>query len=401
MKSSRREFLQSTLTGATLLAGGWSVPTFLARTAFAAAHRKDDRILVIVQLTGGNDGLNTVVPFEDDAYHRARPTLAVAKNQVLRVSDTLGLHPELGGLRRLFDDGMLSVITNVGYENPDRSHFRSMDIWHTADPENPHRSTGWLGRAADQRQHPGAPPWALNLDDAALPLALHAERNATPSITSLDAFHLERRAADLEEMIRAPRAAASPDLEFVQRTAIASCANARRLESVARQNDGSGQYPPLRLAEKLRQIAALIAADFGPRVFYTSLGGFDTHARQALAHGPLLRELGQSVAAFYDDLRGNGLADRVVLMTFSEFGRRVNENAGRGTDHGAAAPMFVVGSSVRAGVIGAPPDLDHLLDGDVAPKTDFRSVYAAVLARWLEIDPTGVLGGRFAPAPIL
>ena len=422
LRLSRRGFLTHALGGATLLAGGWALPGFLSRTACAAAAAlqsgpatrggADETILVVVQLSGGNDGLNTVIPFRDDAYHRARPTLRVAPERVLRLSDTLGLHPDMTGFKRLYDEGLLSVVTDVGYPNPDRSHFRSMDIWHAAHARPEEVKDGWLGRLVDAHGAERAAPLALQLDGGPLPLALRTQRLAMPSITSLDAFRLPAGAEAIEEAIAAPRGnasaasatgAAMDDLLFVQRLAVSSCATARHIEEVAREHRRADApaYPAYGLAERLRQIAMLIGADFGARIYYTSLNGFDTHARQALAHGPLLREFSESLAAFMDDMCQRGLSDRMLVMTFSEFGRRVKENGSQGTDHGAAAPMFVLGGACRAGVIGGAPDLSNLDDGDVRHRVDFRQVYAAVLRDWLRVDDRAVLAGAYEAVPVL
>ena len=401
MKPSRREFLRSGIGGASLLAAGGTLPGFLARTALAMTPRRDDRILVVVQLTGGNDGLNMVVPFADDRYQRARPTLRVRPEQALRLDDVLGLHPEMKALKRLFDDGRMSVVTNVGYPNPDRSHFRAMDIWHTADPELRSTADGWLGRFADLKatDDAAAPP-ALHLDGEALPLALKTRRAPVPSIRDIAAFRLPESAGEWSNLIAAPRENAAADLLFVQRVAVAGCANARRIEHLSQASTAEVPYPDYGLAQRLRQVAQLIGADFGPRVYYTSLGGFDTHARQALAHGPLMRELSESISAFQADLAQRGLEQRVALMTFSEFGRRVAENAGQGTDHGVAAPLLLVGAGVKAGIHGPPPDLENLLEGDVRHSVDFRSVYAAALEDWLGVAREPILGPGFAPAQL-
>jgi uncharacterized protein (DUF1501 family) len=415
MQATRREFLQSSLAGATLAATGLSLPRFLSRTALAASCRTGERVLVVVQLSGGNDGLNTVVPYRDDLYQKARPTLRIAAERALKLDDTLGLHPDLTGFKRLYDDGLLSVVTNVGYPNPDRSHFRSMDIWHTADTSPEARHDGWLGRVVDRcgcpeltnASSPNAQaasnvPFALHLDDDSLPLALKTQRLAVPSVRDVAAFRLDGDAAALKDALAAPRdAAAESDLLFVQRTAVAACANAERIRMVAEDRKAKSPYPSYGLATRLQQIAQLIGAEFGPRIYYTSLGGFDTHARQALAHGPLLRELADSVAAFYDDLKKRGLSERVLLLTYSEFGRRLAENGGQGTDHGAAAPVFVVGPACRAGIVGGPPNLKDLDEGDVRHAVDFRSVYSAILDRWLSVPSAAILGGNFAPLDVL
>lgn len=401
MQPTRREFLRSGLGGVSLLAAGGTLPAFLARTAFAITPRKDERILVVVQLTGGNDGLNMIVPYADDRYQRARPTLRVRPEQALKLDDMLGLHPEMTGLKQLHDDGRLAVVTNVGYPNPDRSHFRAMDIWHTADPDVRNTDDGWLGRFADRAvtDAVSAPP-ALHLDGEALPLALKTRRAPVPSIRDIAAFHLPESAREWSDGVAAPRESAAADLLYVQRVAVASCANARRIERVVRESAAETTYPDYGLAQRLKQVAQLIGADFGPRVYYTSLGGFDTHARQVIAHGPLMRELSESIAAFQTDLTQRGLDQRVALMTFSEFGRRVAENAGQGTDHGVAAPLLMVGAGVKAGIYGAPPDLANLIDGDVRHSVDFRTVYAAALENWLGVAHEPILGPGFAPAPL-
>jgi len=402
MPTTRREFLLQGAGAASLIAGAGSIPTFLTRTAQAASRTgpASERVAVIVQLTGGNDGLNTVIPFENDLYHNARPTLRVDPAAVHPLESGLALHPEMRALKDLYDDGALSVVTNVGYPNPDRSHFRSMDIWHTADVAPEERRRGWIGRLSDTLASPGSPPLALHLDDAELPLALVARDRTLPSLGDIDALRLEGDADALRARLARPRAAASEDLQFVQRIAVASCEHAARLDRVS-DTGGGPTYPDFRLASRLRQIARLIDAGFGARIYYTSIGGFDTHARQALAHGPLLNELAESVAAFQRDLDSRGLADRVCLMTFSEFGRRVKENGSRGTDHGAAAPMFMVGRPVMPGIHGGPPDLANLVQGDVPHHLDFRRVYATLLDNWLGIDSTPILGPGYTPLPIL
>lgn len=404
MKPTRRDFLLGGASAAALLAST-PLPAILGRAVHAAGSESPDgRILVMLQLTGGNDGLNTVVPYRDDDYRRLRPTLAVPANAVHRLDDELGLHPELESLRRLYDDGRLAVINNVGYPNPDRSHFRSMDVWHTADPVDETQRLGWIGSSLDQtrrRASGSTAPRALHLDDTALPLALVAEHHTVPSIRDTAAFRLDDSVARLRDAMSDPRPDASAELRFVQELAESSCANADRLSRLPRAAS-RGSYPDHPLGSRLRQVADLIAADFGPRIYYTSLQGFDTHSRQELVHGPLLRTLGDSVGAFLDDLTRRGLEKRVVVVTFSEFGRRVAENASMGTDHGAAAPMFVAGSACNPGVHGGAPDLAGLdAGGDVQFRIDFRQVYATLLDRVIGCDPDAVLGARFAPVDII
>ncbi|MCG3124041.1 MAG: hypothetical protein GIKADHBN_02482 [Phycisphaerales bacterium] len=403
---SRREFLGSSLAATTLLATGFTLPGFLARTARAAVAAPDDRILVIVQLTGGNDGLNTVVPFGDDRYHKARPTLRIAPDAALKLDgkggvDGLGLNPSMTGFKDLYDRGLLSVVTNVGYPNPDRSHFRSMDIWHTANLAPEKIEDGWLGRVVDLTAAEGAAPPALVLDDTPLPLALKSRTLSVPTVSSIDAFKLGELSPDVQQAITKARSTASDDLLFVQRTLVQSVDNARRIDHVAGDRAPAAAYPDYGLAARLRQIEQLIGAGFGARVYYTSLDGFDTHSKQRLTHEPLLRELSGSVAAFLAAIEARGLADRVLVLTYSEFGRRVKENGSQGTDHGAAAPMFLAGRACRPGVHGGPIDLADLDEGDVRHKIDFRQVYAEVLRGWVGVDPAAVLGGTFSPAGVL
>jgi uncharacterized protein (DUF1501 family) len=405
MFTTRRQFLKCSCGGASLLATGLTLPGFLTRSAWATAQdgpaSNGDPILVVIQLTGGNDGLNTVIPIEDDLYHRARPSLRVPSEQGLMLEQGLALHPEMAGMKRLYDDGLLSVVTNVGYPNPDRSHFRSMDIWHRATMSPEAVTDGWLGRVVDQR---GAAekPLALHLDSGALPEALRTQREPVPSIESIEQFRLRSESEPLIDSIEAARQQATEDLLYVQRIAVSSVAQAKRLEQIAAE-EGSAAYPQHRLAQRLRQIAQLIAADFGPRIYYTSIDGFDTHARQALVHPVLLRELSESLTEFIDDLSARGLRERVMVMSFSEFGRRVAENGSRGTDHGAGAPMFIAGGSAKPGIVGGPPRLDlapsH--EGDVPHETDFRQVYATVLDEWLRVDSRAVLGEKFGGLPLL
>lgn len=400
MITTRRTFLKQSVGATSLLASGVTLPGFLCRTAAASRPERDQRILVVIQMTGGNDGLNTVIPVGDDAYHRARPTLRIDSSAAHILDKDLALHPEMSTFKRLFDDGWLSVVNNVGYPNPDRSHFRSMDIWQTASLEPERVETGWIGRIVDREGAGAEAALALHLDHTEMPLALRSSRGIVPSIRNINAFSLEDHGGNLEESLAAARRDAADDLLFVQRVAVASCAQARRLEGIAAGEDAGATYPQFGLAQRLRQIAQLIAADFGPRIYYTSFDGFDTHAQQATGHGPLLKELSDSVAAFTDDLAGRKIADRVLVMTFSEFGRRVMENGSRGTDHGAAAPMFIVGPGAAGGLIGDRPVLDDP-SGDVPHTVDFREVYAAVLDRWLGIEHAAILGKRYQPTAVI
>ena len=416
MSHSRRDFLKSSLGASTLLALGPTVPALLARTARAAAAQRNagDTVLVVVQLSGGNDGLNSVVPYADDVYGRSRRTLRLTGAQVHKIDGQLGFHPEMKGFARLFKQGHLSVLQGVGYPNSDRDHPGAMRDWHTGRPHVPHAQTGWLGRTIDHVTGEGQSvvPGVL-VGGIPRPFALNAKKAVVPSIPSL------RQAADtppgpgaeqhrrrLAEVARADRPGGNPLVDFVQRSTLEAHAAAEKIEAAARDTRGAGDYPPFGLAGDFRTIAQLIRARLGIRIYFAELGGggiggFDNHANQRDNHAALLRQLSESVAAFVDDLARDKLLDRVLLMTFSEFGRTVSENGRRGTGHGAAQPVFLAGGRLRGGLIGDHPSLRDL-DQD-APKhhTDYRRVYATALRNWLGFDDRAVLGGDFKPLDVL
>jgi uncharacterized protein (DUF1501 family) len=401
---SRRQFLVRTLQGSSLAALSGLVPHFVARTAQAAAPGKDN-ILVVLELTGGNDGLNTVIPYADDLYHKARPTLRQTQATVLRLDDHVGLHPGLQGMRPLWEAGHLAVAQGVGYPNPDRSHFEAMDIWQSADPKR-QTTTGWLGRAtAESRDTSGNIP-ILHLGMSRMPLALAgAPSGGAVTVSDQNPFRLdiiggergrqEARRRLLEDLSSTPGKKVEDDLtSFVQRRQVQTLTAVESLRdllegpnAVPRQGTG--------LNQKLQIIAGLIARGFGTRIFYVSLDGFDTHADQAPAHQKLLSELADAVGGFFQSLKPTGHANRVRLMTFSEFGRRVQENGSRGTDHGAASCLFVAGPSVRGGVVGKHPSLADLDADDLKDHTDFRRVYATQLDSWLGCDSKAVLGEKW------
>ena len=322
---------------------------------------------------------------------------------VIKLKDDLGLHRALQGFGKLWEAGQLAVVQGVGYPNPNRSHFESMDIWHTANLKLGDRTSGWLGRTFDQLklQRPEQSSPALHLGGEEQPLALSARDVPTPSITSLDQFKLdtgksEARRQAIESAVAATRPGDNDLLKFVATRSTAALRLSHHLEQSAKNYATSVKYPETQLAGKLKQVAQLIDAGLGNRVYYVTLDGFDTHSDQAEAHRGLLQQLGDALAAFTEDLQVHGHLDRVASLVFSEFGRRVKENSSRGTDHGAAAPAFVIGSKVQAGLIGKHPKLDDLDDGDLKFHTDFRAVYAGLLADWLRwpaqpgiVDPAG------------
>jgi len=431
---TRREFLSR---GLTLASAGVTVPLFLDRTAWAIADPfdvkrvssapgvPDERVLVVLQLAGGNDGLNTVIPFRNDRYHAARPQLAVGKDDVLTLNDDVGLHPAAEGLKRLYDDGLLGIVQGVGYPNPNRSHFVSTDIWATADL-NHRRHHGWIGRYFDctcKGSDRPDPRGGIAITPET-PLAMTGERFRPVSFSSpaelswrspgadgvvnetFDKLNVPAAGVD-DPPPGAPRNSAAA-LSYLQRVAMDAMADAEDIQraagiTIARRRGRRGRRRVAAdrgsspLARQLGMVRRMIAAGLDTRVYYVSQGGFDTHAGQAGRHRNLLRQLGDALASFVGGLKTDGLLDKVILLTFSEFGRRVAQNASGGTDHGTAAPMFLVGSRIRPGIHADHPSLepDHLDRGDLKWTTDFRSVYAAILTDWLAADAERILGGGF------
>ncbi len=429
---SRRLFLSR---GVQLLSVASTLPTFLDHSArvlaasFAANPQgagRPNRVLVVVQLAGGNDGLNTVIPWRNDDYYKARPRLGIAKKDALRLTDDLAVHPQATGLKKLYDEGLLSVIQGVGYPNPNRSHFRSTDIWQTAEPEAAAKQ-GWLGKYFDaccNGQDPGKaadskaagadpasaialvaePPQAL-MGQKYLPLVFRNPQNLTHNESANNA---KLRTAfeklnDGEDMSMNDAdhqmAGKKPDetSEFLERSALNARVYADKIKKTASSVSNKVAYPTTGLASDLKLVAQMIAAGLPTRVYYVTLGGFDTHSNQISRHGILMQELGGALAAFNEDLKALGHVDRVTTMTFSEFGRRVNENGGAGTDHGEASPMFVMGGGIKAGIYGELPNLaaGKLHRGDLPYSTDFRRVYAGMLHDWLGADDVKILGKKF------
>jgi uncharacterized protein (DUF1501 family) len=411
MNATRRDFLKASLTTGSLVTCGLTVPGFVTRTAAAAplADKRGarDTILVVIQLTGGNDGLNTVIPYKDPEYAKLRPTLKQPTAQIRKLNDQVGLHPSLTGLADLLQEQALCVVQGVGYPNPTQSHFRSMDIWQAGSTAK-ELTDGWIGRALTRM--PPTPAFHLAGNNESAPLTLAGAPARVPSIASLEDFILKTSAASgadkknqariIEEVAR-PSAQAAGLLDFVKRTAVNTYASSKRLQELAKNYTPKATYPNSALANHLKLAAQMIDAGLGARIFYVTLDNFDTHATQAPAHAALLEQLSSAMTAFYKDMAARGHKDRILMMTFSEFGRRARENGSRGTDHGSAAPMLLVGGKVKAGVIGPHPDLTRLEDGNLKHHTDFRQVYAAVLEQWLGISSKQVLGQEYKPAAIL
>lgn len=401
---TRREFMKTTGGGIGLLAFSGFAPAFLARSAYAGAPapERDRSILVVIQLAGGNDGLNTVVPYTDDRYYNLRPTLALHKDAGLHPIDAhSALHPACEPISRLWQDGQLSILRNVGYPNPNRSHFRSMEIWETASDSDQNAHTGWLGRYLDHACE-GQPtdsdgPAAIHLGDQIPQSYLAGQPHSLFGMPGRGQVRRSRgRGIELlEAMLADPTLQPNANANYLRHTLMDSLVTERRIQDLITGYQPMAAYPGHNLAQSLQRVAALIAAGLPTRLYFVSQGGYDTHANQANRHASLLGQLATAMAAFQEDLRKHRLDEQVLTMTFSEFGRRPNENSGQGTDHGTAAPLFVMGGNIRQTLIGEPPDLDLAQNRDPGFSTDFRQVYATVLQKWLRTDPKKILGREF------
>jgi uncharacterized protein (DUF1501 family) len=395
---SRREFLRSS----TLIALAPTVQGFLAQTAGAATPERDGRVLVVIELSGGNDGVNTVVPYADDGYGKYRKHLRLPTNSLVRVNDRVGLHGSFRAAGRLLQEGRLAIVQGVSYPNPSKSHFEGMAVWHSARRDaSEHNRPGWLGRALDRGKKPADDsPASVHVGLDTLPAALRADRRAPSSLAHLDDLVLTT-----EVHPRKVIGASAPghDLRaFVRRTILDGYAAADRLGELARARDSGAAYPASELSGALRLVSRLIKAGFGTRVYYTrhTNNGYDTHHAQLAPHAHLLAELAGAMRAFLDDLKAARLDERVAVLVFSEFGRPVQENASLGTDHGTAAPVFLAGGRVRGGLVGATPNLLDLENGDLKANLDFRRIYATLLDEWLGLPSRSVLGGAFERLPL-
>jgi len=420
---TRRGFLQ---TGLTMMATAASVPAFLGNTGQALAQSAprgaantpgvpDERVLVVVQLSGGNDGLNTVAPVGSRDYYNLRRNIAVPEDQALLIdSRGIGLHPNLQPVHDLVARKRAAIVQGVGYPNPNRSHFASMDIWHTADPSGG-RGAGWIGKAFDAEASSGnANSLGCISIGADAPMAAHGESFKPVAFEDADLFRwtgedLHPAVARTYRQLQRADSAAMPSPEdgaydamtdFVRRTAMdAQVASMKVRQAVASQPRTN--FPGFGLARQLQSVAAMIHAELPTRVYYVTMGGFDTHANQQGRHAQLMNQFAQSIGAFQAELEATGHADRVLTVAFSEFGRRVAQNASNGTDHGAAGPVFVFGPSLKDRLVGAHPSLTDLDRGDLKYKIDFRQVYAELLDNWLKLDSTTALGQRYRHPGIL
>jgi uncharacterized protein (DUF1501 family) len=431
---TRRDFLRSTVLGASAT---WTVPMFIERT-FGQLHQgsrdlatqantgKDDTILIVLQLAGGNDGLNTLVPFADDAYHKARPRIAKSEKQIIKLNDHVGLNNSMPFLGSMFNDGKLGIVQGVGYPNPNRSHFVSTSIWETADPSN-RSATGWLGRYFDNAC-PGADPTVGISFNKTQPESFGATKNPGICLNSPELYRWihgggEKAQAEqfFSELNQPANALDAEDdtpsdggsiampgggkiggitgegnLAFLERVALDAQVSSKKILELASRHRTKVTYDGTPLARNLNLVARMIAGGMPTRVYYVSHGGFDTHNQQINSHDRLLGQLDSALKSFFTDLKEQGNDKRVTLMTFSEFGRRVSENASAGTDHGKASCLFVAGPGVNGGLHGKHPSLTDLSEGDIQHSVDFRSVYGSILQDWLkapELKP--ILGAAY------
>lgn len=398
LPSTRREFLGQSARGIGLLAFCQYAPSFLTQSAYAGAPlpERDRTILVLIQLAGGNDGLNTLIPYEDDRYYKLRPRLAIDRREILPAYDGFGFHPACTSMLELFKEGQLGIIQNVGYPNPNRSHFRSSEIWETASDSNEYVSTGWLGRYFDNSCN-GTPededPNGIHVTDQLPQLFLS---NNPHNLFGLSRAGLRRKGQGsslLDDLMETP--ALGDNVKFLQHTMMDALVTEKHIRNITVGYRPMVDYPASRLSASLRSVAAMITAGLSTRVYFVSQGGYDTHTNQAQTQNRLLDELSESMAAFQHDLQAHGLQDQVLTMTFSEFGRRPAENSGGGTDHGTAAPLFVMGGKLRKHILGTPPSLNVGPKQDLVYSTDFRRVYATILQNWLNCDSAQVLDGNF------
>jgi uncharacterized protein (DUF1501 family) len=431
---TRREFLRRTMLTSAL---SWTVPTFLANTFSAlqadAMDRatqittgKDSTILVVLQMAGGNDGINTVVPYGSDHYYKSRPRIGIKADQVIKLNDHIGLNPGLTGFKDLYDHGHLSIVQGVGYPNPNRSHFRSTEIWQTASDSEKFEKYGWIGRYFDNacagcdptvgvdigRQMPQAfaskNGKGVSVDNPQNYRFINSENGQDgqmmeQSYRELNDPAVENSGGSIGAISGAAQQKPGSVMDFLERTALDAQVSSDQIRAISARVNNTATYPGSQLGNSLKLVAKLIGGGLSTRVFYVSQGGYDTHTNQVGTHQRLLQDLGDSVKAFVEDMKAQGNMQRVLVMTFSEFGRRVSDNANSGTDHGAAAPMFVVGDRVKAGLLGQYPSLAaaDLFQGDIKYTVDFRTVYASVLENWLKTRSEPILGKKFQPLQLV
>ena len=411
---SRRVFLKG---GMSVLSMGAAMPSVFTRAVMdslqqgaTTAEAAGAGTLIVVQMAGGNDGLNTIIPYRDPVYRRVRAKLGFKEEEVVPLDDRLALHPALGLLKPLWDEGRMAVVEGVGYPKPSFSHFQSMDIWQTGDLDQKTRS-GWLSRFVEGMVDDTGHVFNGLSIGRSLPPALCCPRVPPAIVDNIDSYRLQpdgryaSRTGPAREQallrLYDSYATPAPYAAILDATAESAVSSARTLQELVKGYVPGVEYPATGFAQGLKLLAETIASNQGLRVGYIPLGGFDTHANERYEHQRLLATFADGLAAFFQDLAAHGKDQDVVVVTWSEFGRRVGENASGGTDHGTAGPMFLFGTPVRGGFHGASPSLTELDNGNLRYTTDFRSVYAAILEGRLNATPSDVLGQPISPLGVL
>jgi uncharacterized protein (DUF1501 family) len=391
MLFKRKEFLQlGSLATASLM-----LPEFLKAFDGKVLVPPGNKVLVVLQLSGGNDGLNTVIPVRNDIYYKARPKLGIEKDHALVLTDEAGINPALPAFKQFFDDGDLGILNSVGYPNPDRSHFRSMDIWQSGSDSDKYIYTGWLGRYLDaQCSGCGKPTQALEVDDL-LSLALKGENNKGLAVKDPKRLYNTSHEKYFKE-INSAHEKGEPTVDYLYKTLSDTLSSADYIFKESKLHPSSQLYPATEIGKNLKTISSLILSDINTKVYYLSLGSFDTHVNQENQQKRLFTELNDAISVFVKDLKDNNRFQDLMVMTFSEFGRRVAQNASGGTDHGTANNMFFIGGGLKKkGLINAMPDLSNLTEGDLKHTVDFKNVYATLLNKWLGADDKEILGKQY------
>ena len=389
----RKEFIQIGSLATTSL----MLPKFLKAFEGKTPVPLGNKVVVILQLSGGNDGLNTVIPVRNDLYYKTRPRLGIGKDKALLLTDEVGLHPALTGFKELYDDGSLGIVNSVGYPNPDRSHFRSMDIWHTASQSSEYWNNGWVGRYLDaQCKGCDKPTQAIEIDDI-LSLALKGDNIKGIAVKDPKRLYGTANERFFKEVIKnhTDEAGEQP-ADYLYKTMAETLSSADYIFQQSKMHPTRADYPKTGLGNSMKTIASLIFSEINTKVYYVSLGSFDTHINQEAQQQRLFTEMNDAVKAFIRDLKTNNRFEDVMLFTFSEFGRRVQQNASNGTDHGTANNMFLISGGLKQkGLINTLPDLNDLDEGDLKYKVDFKNVYATVLNKWLKADDKTILAKQY------
>jgi uncharacterized protein (DUF1501 family) len=394
MLIKRRGFIQM----GSLATASMMMPKFLKAFEKPATVPPGNKVLVVLQFSGGNDGLNTVIPITNDIYYKSRRAISIAKENTLQLTTDVGLHPSLSAIKDLFDGGEAAILNNVGYPNPDRSHFRSMDIWHSASAANEYINTGWLGRYLDaQCNGCDKPTHALELDDT-LSLALKGEETKGLAFKDPRRLYSSSKEKYYRDLDATHTHTGEETVEYLYKTMSETLSSADYIYQQSKLKPTSKVYPATQLGNSFKTIASLIQSDINTKVYYVSVGSFDTHAGQLQQQKRLFDEINGAINAFVQDMKANGRFNDVLLTTFSEFGRRVAQNASNGTDHGTANNMFFIGGGLnKKGLLNEMPNLADLNQGDLKHSVDFRNVYATILNKWLQVNDKQILGSSFTP----